>query len=128
MSAITLRFAMTLPKQGLVERVLAGDLGALARLASHIENDTPVGRVGLRKLYPHTGNAHIVGMTGAPGAGKSTIVNALIHAFRRQGKRVAIVAVDPSSPLSGGAALGDRIRMLDRWDDADVFIRSMASR
>ncbi|MFL5761507.1 MAG: methylmalonyl Co-A mutase-associated GTPase MeaB [Thermomicrobiales bacterium] len=119
---------MTLPKRGLAERVLAGDLNALARLASHIENDTQVGREGLHKLYPHTGHAHIVGMTGSPGAGKSTIVNALIHALRGQKKRVAVVAVDPSSPLSGGAALGDRIRMLDRWDDDDVFIRSMASR
>jgi LAO/AO transport system kinase len=117
-----------LPERGLVERVLEGDLRALARLASNVENDSSVGREGLRKLYPFTGKAHIVGVTGSPGAGKSTLVNALIHAYRNQGKRVAVVAVDPTSPLSGGAALGDRIRMLDRWDDDGVFIRSMASR
>jgi LAO/AO transport system kinase len=108
--------------------VLSGDIAAIARLATNIENDTEVGREGLRKLYSHTGNAHIIGVTGPPGAGKSTIVNALIHEYRRAVDKVAVVAVDPSSPLSGGAALGDRIRMLDRWDDEDVFIRSMASR
>jgi LAO/AO transport system kinase len=121
-------FETTLPESGLVSRVLSGDLRALARLASHIENDTPVGREGLRRLYPQTGSAHIVGVTGSPGAGKSTLVNVLIRAIRQQGKRVAVIAVDPSSPLSGGAALGDRIRMLDWWEDEGVYIRSMASR
>src|SRR5215211_2525014 len=126
--ARTLPFETTLPKAGLVSRVLAGDQRALARLASHIENDTPVGREGLRRLYSSTGNAHIVGITGSPGAGKSTLVNALIRQYREQEKRIAVVAVDPSSPLSGGAALGDRIRMLDWWEDESVYIRSMASR
>jgi LAO/AO transport system kinase len=118
----------TLPESGLVSRILSGDLRALARLATHIENDTPVGREGLRRLYPETGAAHIVGITGSPGAGKSTLVSALIRELRDQDKRIAVVAVDPSSPLSGGAALGDRIRMLDWWEDENVYIRSMASR
>jgi LAO/AO transport system kinase len=119
---------MTLLESGLVNRILAGDQRALARLASHVENNTPVGREGLRRLYPSTGNAHIVGFTGSPGAGKSTLVNAVIKELRGQDKRVAVVAVDPSSPLTGGAALGDRIRMLEWWDDEGVYIRSMASR
>jgi len=113
---------------GLADEVLAGNLRALARLATHIENDDEIGRAGLNKLYPHTENAHLVGITGPPGAGKSTLINALIGELRGRQQRVAVVAVDPTSPLSGGATLGDRIRMLERQSDPGVFIRSMASR
>ena len=112
----------------LSDRLLAGDLRALARLATHVENDDELGRAALARIYPSTGRAHIVGVTGPPGAGKSTLVNALIGEFRTQGRRVGVVAVDPSSPLSGGATLGDRVRMMERHADAGVFIRSMASR
>lgn len=112
----------------LVERALDGDLRAIGRLASAIERDGPAGRQAIERLYPKTGDAHVVGMTGPPGAGKSTLVNRLIRAYRERGNRVAVVAVDPSSPYSGGATLGDRIRMLDFHDDPGVFVRSMAAR
>jgi LAO/AO transport system kinase len=115
-------------RSSLAERVLSGDLRALARLATYVENDDAIGRAAITALYPHTGKAHIIGVTGPPGAGKSTLVNALIGEYRARGQRVGIVAVDPSSPLTGGATLGDRIRMQDRHADAGVFIRSMASR
>lgn len=109
-------------------RVLDGDTRALARLLTYIENDHAIGREALDHLYPRSGNAHIVGVTGPPGGGKSTLVNELIRSYRAQEQRVAVIAVDPSSPLTGGAALGDRIRMLEWHDDPHVFIRSMASR
>lgn len=112
----------------LSDRLLAGDLRALARLATYVENAHPIGREALTRLYRHTGRAHIVGVTGPPGAGKSTLVNQLIAAYRDKGRRVGVVAIDPTSPLTGGATLGDRIRMMDRHDDPGVFIRSMASR
>lgn len=113
---------------GLADDVLNGNRRALARLATHVENDDEIGRAGLTRLYPRTGNAHVVGITGPPGAGKSTLISALIGELRREQSTVAVVAVDPTSPLSGGATLGDRIRMLDRQSDPGVFIRSMASR
>lgn len=113
---------------GLVDRLLAGDQRALARLASLLEAGDPLGRAALDRLYPRTGAAHVVGITGPPGAGKSTLVNALIGDIRRSGRRVGVVAVDPTSPLSGGAVLGDRIRMTERHADDGVFIRSLASR
>lgn len=113
---------------GLADDVLAGNRRALARLATHVENDDEIGRAGLAKLYPQTGKAHLVGVTGPPGAGKSSLINALIGALRGRDLTVAVVAVDPTSPLSGGAMLGDRIRMLERQSDPGVFIRSMASR
>jgi LAO/AO transport system kinase len=113
---------------GLSEDVLAGNRRSLARLATHVENDDEIGRAGLTKLYPHTGHAHLIGITGPPGAGKSTLINALIGELRDRQQCVAVVAVDPTSPLSGGATLGDRIRMLERQSDPGVFIRSMASR
>lgn len=108
--------------------VLNGDRLALARLLSHVENDTPEGRLALDALFPHTGRAHLIGVTGAPGTGKSSLVNQVALHFRKQGKRVAIVAIDPSSPFTGGAVLGDRVRMRDLAGDPGVFIRSMASR
>jgi LAO/AO transport system kinase len=108
--------------------VLEGDRLALARLLTQVENDTPEGRAALDALFPRTGKAHLVGVTGAPGTGKSSLVNQLALHFRKQGKRVAVVAVDPSSPFTGGAVLGDRVRMKDLSGDAGVFIRSMASR
>lgn len=109
-------------------RVLGGDRRALARLLTHVENDDELGRTALDRLYPHTGKAHLVGVTGPPGAGKSTLVNELIRSYRARGHRIAVVAVDPSSPLTGGATLGDRIRMTGWHTDPHVFIRSMASR
>jgi LAO/AO transport system kinase len=112
----------------IVERLLAGDRRALARLISRVENDDDEATQALAALYPHTGRAHIVGVTGAPGTGKSTLVNELAKAFRSEDVKVGIVAVDPTSPFSGGALLGDRIRMRDLSGDPGVFIRSMASR
>jgi len=118
---------------GLVDRALDGDRLALARLVSEIEDESPAGDAALGELFPYTGRAHLVGVTGGSGTGKSTLVNQLALKIRSaQGnpnpKKVAIVAVDPSSPFSGGAILGDRIRMRDLAGDSGIFIRSMASR
>jgi LAO/AO transport system kinase len=107
---------------------MAGDRRALARLLTAVENRTAVAEAALRRLYPKAGGAHLVGITGPPGSGKSTLVAALIAAVREAGRAVAVVAVDPSSPITGGALLGDRVRMQSYADDRDVFIRSMASR
>ncbi len=112
----------------LAEAALAGDRRALARLLTAVENRTPVAESALRRLHPMGGRAHLVGVTGAPGAGKSTLVAALIGELRRAGRTVAVVAVDPSSPITGGALLGDRVRMQSYAADDGVFIRSMASR
>lgn len=112
----------------LAERALAGERRALARLLTEIENRTQAGEAGLRRLYPLAGGAHLVGLTGAPGAGKSTLVAALVGVARALGRPVAVVAIDPSSPVTGGAILGDRVRMQAYAGDRDVFIRSMASR
>ena len=112
----------------IVERLLAGDRRAAARLITLIENDTSQAPKLLAALYPHTGRAHIVGVTGPPGTGKSTLVGELTKEIRAQGEKVGIVAVDPTSPFSGGALLGDRIRMQELSTDEGVFIRSMATR
>ena len=109
-------------------RVLQGDSQALARLLTRVENDDEIGQAALEILLPHSGTAHIIGVTGPPGGGKSTLVNELIRAWRGSGNKVAVLAIDPSSPLTGGATLGDRIRMTEWHADPDVFIRSMASR
>jgi len=112
----------------LAGRVLDGDLRAVARAATAVENRTPSAEQLLKELFPHTGRAAVIGITGAPGAGKSSLVDGLIHELRREGKQVGVVAVDPTSPYTGGAFLGDRIRMLSHHADSGVFIRSMATR
>jgi LAO/AO transport system kinase len=111
-----------------VEKLLAGDRRSLSRVLSWVENGYPEGREALRDLFAHTGKAHIVGVTGPTGSGKSTLTGALAREYRRQGKTVGIVAIDPTSPFSHGAILGDRIRMQDLTSDPGVFIRSMATR
>lgn len=105
-----------------------GNPRAVARLITHVESDAAAARAIIGALYAHTGQAHVVGITGPPGSGKSSLVNELAKVFRRYGRRVGIVAVDPSSPFTGGALLGDRVRMRDLSGDAGVFVRSMASR
>src|SRR5205085_4449596 len=112
----------------LADAAAAGDRRALARLLTEVENRTPAAESGVRRLYARAGRAHLVGITGAPGAGKSTLVAALIREIRASGRSVAVVAVDPSSPITGGALLGDRVRMQAYAGDRGVFIRSMASR
>ncbi|MEQ3548836.1 methylmalonyl Co-A mutase-associated GTPase MeaB [Pseudonocardia nematodicida] len=112
----------------LVGRALAGEQLAVARLISMVENAGPRLREISAALTPHTGRAHVVGLTGAPGVGKSTSTSALVGELRARGRRVGVLAVDPSSPFSGGALLGDRVRMGDHASDDGVFIRSMATR
>jgi len=119
---------MTVAASDLLERARAGDKRSTARLLSVVENDEPGAAEALRTLYPLTGHAEIVGITGPPGGGKSTLVNQLAGAYRATTDRVAVVAVDPSSPFTGGAILGDRIRMRERFLDEGLFIRSMATR
>jgi LAO/AO transport system kinase len=114
--------------KNITERLLAGDRLALARMITLIENEIPQARGYLAELHQHTGKGHIVGVTGSPGAGKSTLVTHLVRELRRRDKKVGVVAIDPSSPFTGGAILGDRIRMMELSGDPNVFIRSMASR
>jgi LAO/AO transport system kinase len=114
--------------QDIVERLLQGDRRALARMVTLIENGIPQARCYLAELHQHSGRAHIVGVTGAPGAGKSTLVMHLVRELRKREHKVGVVAVDPTSPFSGGALLGDRIRMMELSGDPGVFVRSMASR
>jgi LAO/AO transport system kinase len=112
----------------LVDRLLSGDVRALARAISAVEENAAGSADLLRGVFPHTGRATVVGVTGSPGAGKSSLVDRLVASFREQGRRVGVVAVDPSSAYSGGAILGDRVRMQGHAEDPGVFIRSMASR
>ena len=112
----------------LAEGVLRGDRRAIGRLISLVEAGHPAAQLALRRLYPATGRAHVVGVTGPPGAGKSTLVGSLGQEARRQGRRVAVLAFDPSSPCTGGALLGDRLRMGGLNEDPGAYVRSMASR
>lgn len=112
----------------LVQKARLGDIRATSRLITLLERRDPRAIETLQKIYPYCGRAHVVGITGPPGAGKSCVVSCLIQKFREQGKSVGILAVDPSSPFSGGAILGDRVRMIDQSGDREVFIRSLGSR
>jgi LAO/AO transport system kinase len=116
------------PGPGLAKRACDGDVRALGRLISLVENGAPELRAVLRELAPRTGRAQVLGLTGAPGVGKSTVTGALVAAYRERGLRVAVLAVDPTSPFTGGALLGDRVRMQQHATDQGVYIRSMASR
>src|SRR6185295_5533673 len=112
----------------LLENILKGDVRSLARAITRVENRSVEGTELLRRIYPHTGKSRIIGITGSPGSGKSSLVDRLAALYRRSSKSLGIVAVDPSSPFSGGAVLGDRIRMNALATDPGVFIRSMATR
>jgi LAO/AO transport system kinase len=114
--------------QNIVERLLQGDRRALARMVTLIEAAAPQTRHYLAELHQHTGHAHIIGVTGSPGAGKSTLLTHIVREFRHRERKVGVIAVDPTSPFSGGAILGDRIRMMELAGDPNIFIRSMASR
>lgn len=120
--------ARTHDPEVLADAVLQGDRRALARLITLVENHPDVSGTALRRLFPRTGRAYVIGLTGAPGAGKSTLTDRLVAEVRGAGSDVAVLAVDPSSPFTGGAILGDRIRMQDHAGDTGVYIRSMASR
>ena len=112
----------------LIEKLLNGNLRAVARLITLVENDIKAAETIINAIYSHTGNAYILGITGAPGSGKSTFISTLTKFFAEQGKKIGIICVDPTSPISGGAILGDRIRMKDNFSLKNVFIRSMANR
>ena len=119
----------TLPKtQEIARGVLAGNRRSIARAITTIENNSPKAQELIASIFPHTGNAHVIGLTGPPGSGKSTLIDKIIREYRRKGKTVGVIAVDPTSPFTGGAFLGDRIRMQELSTDQGVFIRSMASR
>jgi LAO/AO transport system kinase len=114
--------------EALVAAARDGDSRSLARLVSLVENASPELRPVMRAIAPYTGHAHVVGLTGSPGVGKSTVTTALVRAYRARELRIGVIAVDPTSPFTGGALLGDRVRMQDHAIDRGVFIRSMASR
>ena len=109
---------------GLLDRLADGDLRALARLATYVENGDPLGVEAIERLYPTTGRAHVIGITGPPGAGKSSLLDRLIDALRIRGRRVAVIAVDPSSSRSGGSILGDKTRMYELSRDPRAFVRA----
>jgi LAO/AO transport system kinase len=111
-----------------VRKIRAGDVRTASRLIRNLEDELPGAKNAIRRIFPHTGRAHVVGITGPPGAGKSTLVDALIASFRKQEKTVGVLAVDPTSPFTGGAILGDRIRMQRHAEDPGVFVRSLATR
>jgi len=119
---------MTLSARDLAQGVLKRDRRSVARLMTAIENEDPESRAAISELYAHTGNAYTVGVTGPPGSGKSTLIGQLAKQYRKHGRKVGVIAVDPSSPFSGGALLGDRIRMQELSTDEGVFVRSMATR
>lgn len=119
---------MTLPASDWAAKVLQGDIRALSRAITAIENHSPESEQLLKHLFPHTGQAYLTGITGAPGTGKSTLVDRLAGVYRKREERVGVIAVDPTSPYSGGAILGDRIRMQSHSADTGIFIRSMATR
>jgi len=118
----------TWTQEALADGVRAGDRRALARAISLVEDGDPLARDLVRELYPDTGNAYVIGMTGPPGVGKSSLVSALVRLVRAEGRAVGVLSVDPSSPFTRGALLGDRIRLSDHFLDTDVFIRSMGTR
>ncbi len=117
-----------LPANDPLDALVNGDAGALARAISDVERHTDAGRSALRAIQPHLGHARVVGVTGVPGAGKSTLISRYVRELRKVNKRVGVIAIDPSSPFSGGAVLGDRIRMAEHAMDKGVFVRSLASR
>ncbi len=119
---------LTIETQTSVERIRSGDPRALARAITTVENRAPESLELLKALFPFTGHARVIGLTGAPGAGKSTLVDHLAREYRKQKRTVGIIAVDPTSPYTGGAILGDRIRMQSHYADAGIYIRSMATR
>jgi len=112
----------------IVSGVLNGDQHSIARLITLAENNDPNAMGAMKKIHPHTGNAHVIGITGVMGSGKSTLISELTRLYRKQGKSVGIIAIDPTSPFSGGALLGDRVRMMELASDDKVFIRSMGTR
>ncbi len=112
----------------IVQKILDGDIRAVARLMRDIDDEIPSAKEILKELYPHTGKAYVIGFTGSPGVGKSTLVDRLVDKLRAEGKTVGILAIDPTSPFTGGAILGDRIRMQRHFLDSGVFIRSLATR
>jgi len=112
----------------LIEKLLNGNSRAAARLITLVENDIGAAENIIKAIYSHTGNAYILGITGSPGSGKSTFISTITKIFAEQGKKIGIICVDPTSPITGGAILGDRIRMKDNFSLKDVFIRSMANR
>lgn len=114
--------------QSLVRKALDGDTRSIARIISMVENESPYAEEIMKSIYPYTGKAHIIGITGSPGSGKSTLTDKLIDSFKKQGKSIGVIAVDPSSPFTGGAILADRIRMQKHSVDSSVYIRSMGTR